>query len=1228
MTMKGRHYIKRHLIKAEDTPDKIAGSSRKVTSLTALVQARNQDSASRRIVILGEAGSGKSTELFNEASQLYRSRDYDSVPVFISLNTYTGDNFKQYAEAKLGQDADSLLNYDKTKLIFFLDEFDQVLNKEYATRQIQTFVDLFREATFIISCRSNFYTNQFPEFDRYFLVPFDDSAVSELSRVELPISYRQFIGQLTAGIKEVTKVPFFLDYLIDLFKKNDSIPDSQTDVLEMVINNALSNDLSKLSEFDLPNRYPLASIKKDLQLISLILEILQRNFLDADELNAIIQNDFRSNVIKRLSLITKSCISGKEVFQFLHNNFNEYFAAKSLHDQDFEKVLDFFSVKAPLIRLNKENNVLHFLKYFNLEIYGLKVTDLLFYMVGKKKRIGINPSWANTLGFLIQLRSDRDLLNHLVKHEPEMALNIELSRLTEDDRYVIFKATCDDYFDKNIVIRSDVLLKLADIILMSDKRKSDIYNYLMKYATAGGYHNHRYNSLHLLCYVKGDYREQIIETMINRIRERNEDDNVRYICMLSLEELGANGKDIIDRIIEVSDTDSDYILAGIFYLLSHSPDLDKYIGVLTAGISKSRRDRTSNEVRLGDEKYYLMKCLEKISSPGALKSIISYLSQNPDLFQDYDIKRLMPSLIVNLIHAYALDGGVYNYGKELLISAEQGYSDELDEIGNFFISTNTAVVVFRDLLSQGFAKHYNALAAVFNEDTLSLLVEEYEKGNVSENDVWIYVRHIAFLNHSRYQEALSFLNAKTNNKFVPEPPIDHKALDKERLSRNVEIIFDKDEFIHELKTIFLISEKTALTYSDTVSLEHENLRQNRQKYNSFVIDIIQAIILKEKTREWSLDALIKEINTWNYDFFTFEHVFKLLYEGSDIQLTDDQIKFVKDFCQANLKRVDFKRALSVKREGNLTTSANGLAVRIWFCKRRLHFELPESVLLDMLSFDWIEQSGYCGIDYLLNELDSEKVKVRIIQNLQEGIQCAPVLINHVVYCLNNNLEGVLDYIYAAMNGEFIDNHDRKRILELLLNFHGGREYIKRYLNSNDNELYLKAAELLAGSEDAKEIIRRRLNESNVDIALTSAKLLIPDQDIKAIKFYINHIIKDKKRAEELHSPIGKIDNVDALEYLFELLLFYFTNLEELTKQHSFLHMEIMQAMKNIARRNYRNLRRVDHLLENFIKAHAKRWAFVVNLNQFRNEIESEYYANYKEVNNLQEAIEKAKPLFA
>lgn len=1230
--MKVEHYIKRRLIKADDTFAETGYAlSQKFTEIQKIIDRKNIDS--NKIIILGEAGSGKSTELYNASSELYIERDYNNVPIFIPLNTYTGDNFKDYISMKLGESAKHLLNYDKSKLVFFLDEFDQVMNKELATRHILNFADLYKDSMFVISCRTNFYSNNFPDFDRYFLAPFDNDNISQFSRLELPTVYHQLISKIKSmHFDEIAKVPFFLKTLVDIFKENCDLPNHIAELLDIVISNSIKKDIERLSEYDLGNKYPADEIKKDLTLISITLEILQRNYLYSSEINAILNNDFKSEVIKkRLGLITTK---DGESFQFQHNNFNEYLAAKFLSERDFKVILDLISIKAPLININAKTWVIKSLKYFSLDMFGLKIKDILSDVLTMETRLRINPSWVNTIGFISQLRSSNDLINYLLKYEPELALKIESSRLNENDRYTIFKSIFDSYLDKKIPIKSELdFPRLKNIIDQSGSKKEDIFSYLMKHAHSKVHYNHRYNALNLLSYVKGYKDNEIIETMVNKIKETYEVATVKHICMLSLVKIGATDRNIIDRIIEISDTDSDFTLSGLYYLLFNSNDIDAYVDILLAGISKSKMDYDSNKVRLSDERYYLSKCLGKISSPIALKSIIDFLSHNSNLFHDYDIKKIIPSLMNTLTQAYKVDKKVYIYASDLLICAEKNHSDQLHEIGLFFVNTNTSLTMFKELYSQGIDNHHYSMAVITNEECLSFLLEEHSQQRLTDDNVWMFIRHLSFRNRDKYQESIDFINKQTGNIFVPEPPIDYQARDRKELLRKIDIIFNKTDFLQEVGEIYSKSGKVTLNHKDILEIRKENLREIEDKYNDFILNEINYISSKGNNRDWTEEELIAEINSYNYDYFTFEHIFELLYnDEKGVELTDDQIQFLKDFCNDNLGKIDFKSALSVERkepDNNITLTANSLAVKLWFFKRRYHFDYPEDVLLDMLSFDWIEVSGYCGIEYLDSELNKDKASTRVRQNLEKGINIAPVLINHINYCLRNNINDIIADIVVSMNNELIDTHERKNIIELLNKFQNGKEYIINYLSSDNAEIFNKAAELLLKDDtsDVKEIIRQRMMDKNIDIAVESARLLIPYQEIDVIKFYVSHIITHKKYGEDMHSPLAKIENIAALDELKRMLLFYFENRKEITDNHSLLLMNLIKAYKNIARKSLKNMKKVLRTISKFIDANEKSFEDVIYLNSVCDEIESEYYTNYKGEISEQEAIQKAKRLF-
>jgi Cdc6-like AAA superfamily ATPase len=88
----------------------------------------------KRIILLGDAGYGKSTELKNVFSKFVEEENPDLIPIFIELNTYSDEDIEEYIKLKIGEDSLDLLNFDKSKLVFLFDEFDQVPDKGKAER--------------------------------------------------------------------------------------------------------------------------------------------------------------------------------------------------------------------------------------------------------------------------------------------------------------------------------------------------------------------------------------------------------------------------------------------------------------------------------------------------------------------------------------------------------------------------------------------------------------------------------------------------------------------------------------------------------------------------------------------------------------------------------------------------------------------------------------------------------------------------------------------------------------------------------------------------------------------------------------------------------------------------------------------------------------------------------------------------------------------------------------
>jgi hypothetical protein len=618
-----------------------------------------------------------------------------------------------------------------------------------------------------------------------------------------------------------------------------------------------------------------------------------------------------------------------------------------------------------------------------------------------------------------------------------------------------------------------------------------------------------------------------------------------------------------------------------------------------------------------------MRGIEKIQSVEGIKKTIRHFIDNPEDLREFNIERLMEKFVNNAIKAYENDNSIYNEVTKLVkIASEERIDKAIYKIQLFFQKTGTAFNFFKEVYEEGMKNKYRLLATIADEQCVDFLTKQYLGGNITDTNVWTFINFLSFKNREKYDNLLNTINKKTNNKFLPPPPRDYEKEKKEKMKREIEIIFDKNEFLKEVEKIFDGEGKEEISFEDIENLLIE--RYDKDKYNEFVIRELSYYLEQNKYVKWKLDNLKKKINQCNYEWFTVSHIFNLLYHGREWELSKEQIAVIKNYCLKNLKEVNFKDALKPKDKGVATSE---FATMLWYFLRKFNFVYPEGILLDMLSFDWIEGQQYVGIDYLESKLSPEKIRERILDNLNSGIKAEVVLKNHINYCKKHNFIETREHLFNIIKKPEIKIENRLLALETVANFPDSTTFLEEMLDIGELELFIKSAEILItrGNNKSKEKLLLKLSSEDEKFALESAKLLIKEQDLSAIRYYSNYIKRTKKFEVDFHdrNPLQETKTIKALPILIELLGFSYKYRKEIQQsEFDTLDNMVISILKNISLRDFSNFNKVVKALKKFIQKHQAQFEGINFLNTVCDDIEKTFLINYTSQITVDEAIEK------
>lgn len=1151
----------------------------------------------KRSILLGDAGSGKTTELVN---LYYRLIDEKStyIPLFKKLNIYTPDlGIEKFLPSEWKKIPEEIL-------VIIFDGLDEIQPDHFNTvvRQIMNFSTQYKDLRIIISCRTNFY--ELPSIDYSGTLPgFEPYIINDLNIGAAKIYYEKkyknenglkFIEEAyDNNINDLLGKPFFLMLLAENYNRNNSLSLRRAELYQMFILNRIEFD-----EHHFKNTFKLRTKKIEilrlLEKVALCMEIMAKNHIEELELLEILKSD-EFEAIRYCTAFKKK--DGEEtIWQFEHNNIQEYLAAKGLSKLEFKEIIELVSLE------DKAKKLIH--------------------------------SWSNTMSFLFSIiypeeKLFNDVLLWMIENEKETLVKFEADKIPNTIRINIFKKIFTYYKEFDVWINSN---KFSDKQLAEFGQSNEIIEFLI--SELNDIENSRtiiLNATRLIGYFKfNKNRDKVKITLLKLIKENIDNPEMVHSLVYALKKGGFSEKQSIAALMDIlGNNRNQYVRSAVYSILKESEVLDDYVDYIVEGdkiINKKNGTRS-----LIDEKFNLVGCIRKIKSPEALKKLLPYVAENNSFSYSYDTDETIEAIVSNAIDAYSKDSTILIEMLNWFNNEAYSYKDKIAKmIMSFFDKTQTRNKAFYKIWASDENKYDQKsmlLARLINEVLIDFVIAEYQNHNITNDDIDKLHRNISWVNNEILLKFEHLIEEKINFKINKPEIFDYESHRRDKINTDFNVLFNKNEYKKKIIDVFNKENKESFTYDELFEIRRNNsgFSHFEEYYSDVAIRLLRAIsehknyVDKQTVENW--------FNGTSSESYRISVIYEYL-TNNDLSVKSDQIQWLQKWCNKTITKVDFKNAITVNDDERINIKT--AAIYIWYFTRKFDLDLPKEILLDMLSFDFIEGHEWVGIEYLIKKLSHKEIIKRMLENLKNGIEDNSVLKNHVNFLTEKKRnESYPLIVEEILNVTRLDYH-RRELLDIFFNNTKDTEILKNIIGKSDRVIKWHLLEILKNNNERNFVKNFLLNESKkyseLSDKVNAAELLVELQCVEGLKLYLE-IIKNDEFTSQIISAnsLKEMNNINAIPYLFELLKYSYLkeiNTSELYRFNS----QILAAINNTSLSSEDNFKLVIDGLKKFMKNNIGLHPDVKLLVHTIENIEEQYYKNQVPSYNIYEAKDKLQKL--
>ncbi|MFZ4861895.1 NACHT domain-containing protein [Sphingobacterium sp. Mn56C] len=360
------------------------------------------------LVLLGNPGSGKTSELRHRAISLWNNRNENEiVPFYRSLKNFNSNStISSILPARYKQ-----ISF----LVIILDGLDEVYDITDFSNKLRSFIEAHKQerlqATlkFIISCRTSIYNKivkNLEGFTAVYLSPIADGHALRYLKDKFDIDFIRTGRTLDFWKhRDLLEIPFYLELIGKNYLETGKLEMSRAKLIAQYIKHRLMHDDKDKFRNDI-DRSSLHL--QEAKILALAMETMQVTSIDESKTRAFI-NDTSS--LAKNPFIEQSI---DKQWSFELKSIQEYLVASMLSQMDFNQLID-------LVKIDKKINKIH-------------------------------PSWYNVVTLLLNIDFDerdnyKSLVNWLVDNDIELIFQVDEELIDVSLRNTTFQ----DYFQKHCI---------------------------------------------------------------------------------------------------------------------------------------------------------------------------------------------------------------------------------------------------------------------------------------------------------------------------------------------------------------------------------------------------------------------------------------------------------------------------------------------------------------------------------------------------------------------------------------------------------------------------------------------------------------------------------------------------------------------------------------------------------------------------------------------------------